>query len=311
MPVLKFLTLFILAAGGAAPGVAGERPLTLTGPYLGQKPPGLVAEKFAPGLVSSSAFEHSRLEISQDGNEFFWIVQPERGRQQIWTTRRNAGGAWSRPAPLQIANGVEALPFLSSPALSADGRALYFYSCDLDPWRVTLYAVDLRQPRWDSPVPVRPWFPEIDKVWVYSFAANGNLYFDCGFKLFAMARSGAGYGPPARLSDEIDSHGPFTPFVASDESYIIFSGEGSRPADGLDLYIAFRRADGGWSAPQNLGPGVNTAMNERFPTVSPDGRYLFFLRNPPDGDADFFWVDSAVIARAKCRAHPPAGKPCP
>jgi hypothetical protein len=36
-----------------------------------------------------------------------------------------------------------------------------------------------------------------------------------------------------------------------------------------------------WSVPVNLGPGVNTPFNENAPTVSKDGRSLYFASNRP------------------------------
>ncbi len=39
----------------------------ITGPYLGQKPPGETPETFAPGLISHGYHEHC-LTISPDGN---------------------------------------------------------------------------------------------------------------------------------------------------------------------------------------------------------------------------------------------------
>lgn len=51
--------------------------------------------------------------------------------------------------------------------------------------------------------------------------------------------------------------------------------------------------------PQNLGPGVNTELNEYFPSVTADGAYLIFTRDDAGeffGDENFYrsaWKDSA------------------
>lgn len=304
-----FLIVWILAAVRLAVDAGAESPLPAKGPYLGQKAPGMTAEVFAPGLVSGSDFEHSRLEISRDGTALYWIVQPVRGKQLIWATRRNDDGGWSQPAPLPIANGAEEMPFLHSPALSPDGKTLYFSSIDLGgdgghgsaPPRQTFYAVDLQNPRWNAPRLIPAWFPDPAGVWAYSFAANGNLYFDSNFRIFTMKRRGDHYDPPTRLGNAaIDGHEGFVPFVALDESYVIFSSSEDNTVGGsIDLFVAFRLADGGWGPPKALGPAVNTAANERFPSVSPDGKYLFFLRNDPQGDSSFYWIDAAIIKEAK------------
>lgn len=269
----------------------------------------MVAEVFAPGLVSGGAFEHSRLEIARDGTALYWVVQPVTGRQMIWSTRRAASGEWTPPAPLPITAGAEELPFLHSPTLAPDGMTLYFSCLDLGeeaghgsaPVAQTYYAIDLENPRWDAPARIAAWFPDPDEVWGYSFAANGNLYFDCGFRLFCMELRGGRYDPPAKLGNAaIDDSEGFLPFVTPDESCLLYSSSRSDSIGGsIDLYVAFRRPQGGWDRPRHLGPQVNTAANERFPSLSPDGKYLFFLRNEPRGDSSYYWIDAAVLTEAE------------
>lgn len=55
------------------------------------------------------------------------------------------------------------------------------------------------------------------------------------------------------------------------------SGYGS-----CDLYMS-RRKNGRWSSPQNLGPSVNTRYKETQPSLSYDGKLLYFSSNRPDG----------------------------
>lgn len=44
----------------------------LTGPFLGQKPPGLVPEVFAPGVLSQFSMLHGKIVFSPNGLEVFW-----------------------------------------------------------------------------------------------------------------------------------------------------------------------------------------------------------------------------------------------
>jgi len=76
-----------------------------------------------------------------------------------------------------------------------------------------------------------------------------------------------------------DGNTSVQPFISPDESYLIFcyfrpGGQGT-----ADLYISIREENGNWSEAQNIGNVINTEMLERFPSVSPDGKYLFFTRN--------------------------------
>ncbi|MBN1363231.1 MAG: PD40 domain-containing protein [Syntrophaceae bacterium] len=87
----------------------------------------------------------------------------------------------------------------------------------------------------------------------------------------------------------------WTPFIAPDESCLIFCSNG-------DLYICFRKPDGSWTDRVNLGEPINSKERERFPVVSPDGKYLFFTRWTPDHDEDVFWVSAGIIGKLKAKA---------
>jgi len=46
-----------------------------------------------------------------------------------------------------------------------------------------------------------------------------------------------------------------------------------------DIYVSFRKSDGKWSSPQNLGPTINTYKQEMTPSLSKDGLTLYFASN--------------------------------
>ena len=77
-----------------------------------------------------------------------------------------------------------------------------------------------------------------------------------------------------------------------------------------------------WSKAINLGPTVNGKYNERFPGISPDGKFLFFLSDkvnpellkkkkygyrelnqlyhqPGNGKGDIYWVDAGITSMSK------------
>lgn len=66
----------------------------LKGPYLGQKPPGMTPEIFAPGVIST-CLEHSSAIFSNDGKEVY-LCRYEKGykRARIYCMREE-NGAWS------------------------------------------------------------------------------------------------------------------------------------------------------------------------------------------------------------------------
>ena len=62
-----------------------------------------------------------------------------------------------------------------------------------------------------------------------------------------------------------------------------------------DLNGDGRLADGTWCDPVRLGEPLNTPVQEVFPGLSPDGKYLFFARDTPGRGNDIYWVEAASI----------------
>jgi hypothetical protein len=93
------------------------------------------------------------------------------------------------------------------------------------------------------------------------------------------------YGTPEILGSEVNTPDHFDahPNIAPDGSFLIFDSD--RP-EGKGLYLSWRRADGSWSPAKSLGPEFNGSVS----TFSPDGKYLFFMKN-----WDIHWVDSKII----------------
>ena len=90
------------------------------------------------------------------------------------------------------------------------------------------------------------------------------------------------------------------PFIAPDESYLIFESQRPESIEGsIDLFICFKQSDGSWTQPKNMGPRINTKYSERFARVSPDGKYLFFGSNRKQLTDnlyfDIYWIDAKVI----------------
>ena len=57
---------------------------------------------------------------------------------------------------------------------------------------------------------------------------------------------------------------------------IVYSSYGLSSMYGTDLFVIEMLEDGFWSKPQNLGDEVNSALDEDFPYLTPDGQTLYF-----------------------------------
>lgn len=87
------------------------------------------------------------------------------------------------------------------------------------------------------------------------------------------------------LSDQINTpeYNEGSQSISQDGKYLFFTGC-NRP-DGLgrcDIYISQRKPDG-WSKPFDLDPPVNTTGWESQPSISADGRTLYFVSNRKGG----------------------------
>ena len=83
-------------------------------------------------------------------------------------------------------------------------------------------------------------------------------------------------------------HPEMHPFIAPDESYLIFESGRLGMDKGLRLYVTFRSKDDSWSDPQEIPVG----MPGGIPFVSSDGKYLFFVGGRP---GDIHWVDANIF----------------
>lgn len=83
--------------------------------------------------------------------------------------------------------------------------------------------------------------------------------------------------------------------VSCDGSVIYFASSREGGFGGWDLWYSERKEDGSWGDPVNMGPSVNTRMDEQAPFISNDGKTLYFTSNghPGMGGIDIFvsWLD--------------------
>ncbi len=81
------------------------------------------------------------------------------------------------------------------------------------------------------------------------------------------------------------------PSVSADGKAIYFSSTRKGGQGGKDLWVSFRRPNGQWGTPKNLGAVINTNKAEQSPFIHPDGKTLYFMSNglPGMGGFDLFY----------------------
>ncbi|MGB2822567.1 MAG: hypothetical protein WBF17_16405, partial [Phycisphaerae bacterium] len=99
-----------------------------------------------------------------------------------------------------------------------------------------------------------------------------------GADIYVSRREGDDWAEPVPLAAVNTEHDELGPRVSPDGKLLLFYSD--RPG-GLGQYDiwAVRRTDDGWSAPFNLGEGVNSRYNEYGCAFTPDGMRLIFATN--------------------------------
>ncbi len=136
--------------------------------------------------------------------------------------------------------------------------------------------------------------------WQFSIATNENLYLSVNDTIMISVFDGKAHlkPKPLKLQNNTNMQG-MMPYIAPDESYILYSIRKNKADKFSDLYISYRLKNGKWTDPVNLGSDINTAKNEYLPIVSGDGKYLFFVSNREEGDFLRFWVSAKIIEKLK------------
>jgi hypothetical protein len=289
---ILFIVFLIMASVSYAQGKPDGAP------FLGQPSPGRVPSIFAPGVISKGNI-HSRLVISPDGRSMFWnTFNMDAGSTQILCTR-NIDGKWADPQPPPFAKDGNT----QAPLFSPDGKKLFF-KIQTDKGWATKY-VEMTGTGWSAPSD-----NGILLKCGSSFTRSGKAYFSSEMKtkvwstgIFSAQLSANGYSDarPLDKSINIPNAIDYTPFVSPDESYLLFSSNRPHTGDKEDMHIvvSFNLGNGAWSTPKRVFeiPG-------RFPSISPDEKYLFFCGE----DCNIYWVDAAVIESLRPTSASPGVK---
>lgn len=263
--------------------------------YMGQTPPDSIPKVFAPDFISTKNLEHSSPTFSPDGKEVYWSVirvVKDTVFQDIMVTEWN-GNQWTKPRIASFSGNY----YEGGPSFSADGNKMYIYNDKFVPPGgnandIKICCLSKVANKWTNRTVIAKGFSP-------SFTRKGTVYYNGESGISRKIFKNEKYLEEEILNDKINLKGykNWTPFVAPDESYLIFSRFNNN-GDYGNLFISFRDTlTFEWSEPIHMGNQLNTWAQERFPSVSADGKYLFFTRSTPNHSQDVFWVRTNVIQK--------------
>lgn len=112
--------------------------------------------------------------------------------------------------------------------------------------------------------------------------------------VYMAKKQGSTWGEAQKLPFNNDSIQFGHPCLSSDGKILYFTSRKSGGYGGLDIWsCSFDVKGNTWGQPANAGPAVNTEGNEMYPTVSDDGKKLYFSSDyhPGMGGLDIFMAE--------------------
>jgi hypothetical protein len=257
-------------------------------------------EIFAPGIVSLEDRLEFNTTFSPDGKEFYFTIgSPNWNNYRIMYTKLE-NNRWTAPDTVEFCNkqydDLEA-------NFTPDGQYLYFTSGRPPSKMWDIWRIKRTGNIWEEPEHLGEPVNTIGYENYPFITQPGTMYFvssrpgtEYKMDIYRSEPVDGKYLTVENLGDSVNSdYNEFDPYVAPDESYILFSSNRPGGYGKTDLYISYRKGDHTWTKSRNMGAPFNTNMGEGAgPKISPDGKVFFFSRYG-DNTSDIYWVDSKAL----------------
>ena len=326
--IISPLVIFILIICGCNSRIEHNKFPILSGPYLGQKPPGMEPELFAPDIISDG-LDNRDIAIIPDGKEIYFTSAVGGTEYVAILCTKEKNGVWIKPEVAAFSSNPKYMYY--EPCISFDGSKLFFTSnmpVDGDSLRndPNIWYVKREYNSWSTPIPLDTTINSTNDEYFSSITEDGTLYFTRGSStgVYSIYRSkfiNGKFTETEKLPDNVNSGiTRFNAYIARDESFLILSVYGlEETVGGMDYYIVKHYHDDSWGKPINLGNRINTEGNDEYsPYISPDGKYFFFMskrsldtvnvpdnlsseflkeihNKPNNGLSDVYWVSTKII----------------
>lgn len=254
----------------------------MKGAYLGQQPPGLEPELFAPGIISTELHDDGPPLFTPDGSEVYFRIA---GKPQSMIFKMTSEkGKWSPPVVDPLFKKYQ----FQFSAFSYDGMKRFFSSKrnpdgslkkDFD-----IMFIEKTSNGWSSPKKLDKTINTDNNEFLFCIAKDGTIFFGAEYPngkgkmdIYCSKFHNGKYSNPENLAAINSKFVDTAPAIAPDGSYMVFSSTRIPATSGINLWVSFKSKDGSWGRPINMGKKINDKFTDKFSGISPDGKFLFWV----------------------------------
>lgn len=241
--------------------------------------------------------------ITPDGRTLYFNNMGDDADADVYVAGKSLPQIVEFNAPAIRVTGLDTPYSEGNLVFSADGSMVMCVSCRLEkgPDDCDLYEVtqidregvemvslrDLNSSRWES----APTLSSDGRL--VCFISNRND----GRDIYQAERDASGkWSKPTRIGWPISSTSKEdSPWIAFNDSALFFASDRPGGFGGFDLYISFLNPDGSWGSPMNLGPQFNTAADDRYISISRDGKVVYFASNREGGRYGIYMATGSPV----------------
>jgi len=273
--LILIVAIFLNGCNTKNEKIKDNESLILENNYFGQKPPGLIPEVFAPGVVFTEEHLETEVLFSPDMKELSFTRSGGKYKEPTFIVMENKNNKWSKK-------------FISS--------------TDIDTYkeRFNPSVSEMKSFEPFKDIPITGFTISAKETYYFYFIDFDNG--GSGHMSYSRLIDGK-YETPQKMSKAINK-GKYIahPFIAPDESYLMWDAE-MEGQNTPDIFISFRKEDGSWGEAINMGDKINTPRYEQRAKVTSDGKYVFFWKGDvkvrDDGSRYTIggphWVDAQII----------------
>lgn len=273
--------------------------------------PNLTVDRLGPNV--NSDFDELKPLVSPDGEMLFFSRQnhPDNvggieDKEDIWFSTKDADGNWTEAKNIGAPLNNEGPNFISS--ITPDGRSMIILlGNQYQPngkMRAGVSMSNREGDGWSEPSNL-----EIEND--YNLSPHANFFMANNRKTLLMSierddsrgardlyvsfeQEDGKWSEPLNLGDIVNTAAEeAAPFLAPDDRTLYFSSSGYSGFGDLDIYVTRRLDDTwtNWSEPMNVGPNINSPVDDQFFTIPANGEHAYFSRGREGENVDIFRFD--------------------